>query len=501
VAAKAEVKKRVVIIGAGLGGMSAAAYLAQAGFEVTIIEKNFHIGGRIQEWQERGFKFDLGPSWYWMPEVMDNLFGDFGDTTENYFKLVRLNPSYRVFFDNEIIDLPAGLRGMADLFEKQESGSGERLVKMLKKTQAVYEIVMRNFLDKSYRGWGDLLTWDQIEGGREILAQYNGLQSVESYLKSNFKEEKLRKILSFPIFFLGGSTKEIPAVYSLMNHVDINLGTWYPKGGFSRLTEGVKAIIDRLGVKVITGEEVEKINVDRGKAKAVQTKKGGRFEAEIVISNGDYYQTDQRLLDKEWQSYTYNYWQKRKLAPSALLIHLGLNTRLRNLRHHSLFFDQDWEGHNRALFSKPEWPQKPLFYVSCPSKTDESLAPENGEVVTILVPLASGLRDSQQQRQKYQKRILKNLENRIEEKIEGKIVVERTYGINDFSTDFNAFKGNAYGLGQTWDQTAIFRPSFRSKRVENLFYCGQFTTPGIGVPMVIISGQNVAREIIREFKP
>ena len=492
-------KKKVTVIGAGFGGLSCAGYLAKNGFEVTIIEKNNWVGGRAQVWKDKGFSFDMGPSWYWMPEVFEQFFGDLGQKRDGYFKIQRLSPSYRIYFENGIIDLPSGRKEMVALFETIEKGAGAKLEELLNKTENVYTIAMRTFVNRSYNV-KNLLDWKLVIEGVKLLSNYNGLRSVETFLRSYFVDERLLKILSFPIFFLGESTKHIPAVYSLMNHVDIDLGTWYPIGGFSKVAESMAQVVTKLGVKIFLNKEVEQMMVTDKNITKIMVKDGTIYTTDLVVANGDYHQTDQVLLSNSYRQYTQTYWGRKKLAPSSLLVYLGLSKKLKGLLHHSLFFQHSWKDHNKALFEDKVWPEKPLYYVHCPTKTEPGLlAPKGGEIVILLVPLAAGIVDSEKSRIKMRDFLIDDLEKTLGETIKKYIVTERVYALDDFTADYNAYKGNAYGLGQTLDQTAIFRPSHRSNKLNNLFYTGQFTVPGTGVPMVIISGKVVADEIRKCF--
>ncbi|NTU46997.1 phytoene desaturase [Candidatus Roizmanbacteria bacterium] len=488
-------KNKVIIIGAGLGGLTAACYLAKAGCEVTILEKNSWVGGRIQTWKEQGFTIDMGPSWYWMPQVFEDFFADFGTSVSDYYQLKRLNPSYRIYFKDEAVDLPADQDELCDLFERYETGAGNKLKRLLSETKRVYQIAMRSFIPKSYHSFFDVLTPSLFQEGFRILSTYNGFQSVESYLSSFFKHPKLIKMLEFPIFFLGGSSSEIPAVYSIMNHVDMDQGTWYPIGGMAKVGSAFQKLAESLGVKIYLNEEVVSLPVHQSRITQVVTTKQ-TCEADYVISNADYPYTENTLLSPENQSYSPSYWEKRALAPSAFLVYLCLNKKVTRLLHHTLFFHTDWDAHNQNLFQKPKWPENPLYYVSCPTKTDPTLAPKDQDILVILIPLAAGLEDNPSLRETYYNKVLRDLEDTTGEPIRDSIRAKKIYALNDFIQDFHAFKGNAYGLAQTLWQTALFRPSNRSKKIKNLSYTGQFTVPGIGLPMVVISGKLAAHELL-----
>lgn len=485
-----EKNNTVVIVGAGIAGLSAAAYLAKEGYKVTVLEKNKWVGGRIHTYSEKGYTFDLGPSWYWMKDVFENFFADFNYKTEDFYNLIKLNPSYRVYFDDEEFDVPASPKVIKKLFQRLEEGSGNNYDKLLADTKSTYEICMKYFIPNSYRSLKPLLNKELIKNFPRLLFSKNSINSIYSYHRSLFSNPKITKLLEFPIFFLGESSRNIPAVYALMNYVDFVGGSWYPMGGFSKVAEAIDKIAIENGATIKKNEEVTSISKNK-----VITKRQ-TYTADFIIANADYAYVEQRLLPKSDRSYDEKYWESRKLAPSALIICMGINKKINSLRHHTLFFQNDWDQHYSSLFSEKKWPTKPLYYVSCTSKTDSNTAPKGCESVLVLIPIASGLPDNEKTRKKYINFVIADMEKRTGGKFNKNIEVIKTYAINDFAQDFNAYKGNAYGLAQTTFQTAIFRPSMKSKKVSNLYYCGHFTVPGIGVPTAIISGKLVAKEII-----
>lgn len=491
--------KKIVVIGAGFSGLATACYLAKAGHSVTILEKNSWVGGRAHHVTEKGFSFDFGPSWYWMPEVFEQFFGDFGKTVAQYYALERLSPSYRVVFNDETIDLPTNHRSQIALFEKLEKGAGEKLAVLLKKTQRTYDLAMRYFVPFPFRSLLDCFNPTLLRAGIKLLQNYNGFQSAHHFYSQQFSSPKIRKLLEFPLFFLAGSPSEVPAVYSLMNHVDLNLGTWYPKTGFSAVIDGMVSLANELGVSIHCNCEVQSVTLKKNQVSAVHTSDGKNLPVDILVSSGDYMHTETALLPPELQSYSAAYWNSLTLAPSALLVHLGVRKKVSGLLHHTLFFHHDWDQGLKELNETPRWPNKPLYYVSCPSKTDSSVAPTGQETLTILIPLSPGLPDSKKQRLELADSIIADLEVQLQTDIHSHIVVKKLYGIREFIKDFHAHKGNAYGVAHTFSQTAMFRPRFRSKKVSNLFYTGQSTIPGIGVPICLLSGRIVSKEILKEY--
>jgi phytoene desaturase len=484
-------EKRVIIIGSGFGGLAAAGLLARDGHDVKVIEKNDHAGGRASIWKKDGFLFDLGPSWYLMPDVFENFFAEFDKKPEDYMNLVRLNPSYRVFYDkDDFVDISKDLEKNLELFESIEKGASEKMKKYLETSKYQYEVAMKDFIYKDYQHLTDFFKPKLVKEGIKL----HMFDKLDSYAMRFFKSDRIRKILEYTIVFLGGSPYDSPALYSLMSHVDFKLGVWYPIGGIGKLVEAMKRVAEQNGAEFIFNNPVNKINVEAGKVKGVSTKKQD-FDADIVVCNADFPYAEMNLLDKSNWSYSKRYWYSRKIAPSAYLLYLGLNKRIDSLIHHNLYFEKNWENHFNQIFHKPEWPDNPSYYVSCTSKTDDNVAPKGHENMFILVPVAAGLEDTQKIREKYFSKVLRHLENLIGESIIDSIVLKRIFAHNDFTERYNAFKGTALGLAHTLRQTAVFRPQHESKKVKNLYYTGHYNHPGIGVPMVIISSQIISKMI------
>lgn len=484
-------QKTAIVVGAGFGGLSAAALLAKDGYTVTLLEKNDGPGGRARVFKEKGFTFDMGPSWYLMPDIFERFFVEFGKTASDFYVLKRLDPAYRIFFGkDENVDISSSLEKNMALFESMEQGAAEQFKKYLANSKYQYEVSVQDFLYKDYKSVFEFLSWRMLKEGRKLHV----FDTLDRYTKRFFKNEKIRKILEYSMVFLGGSPKNTPAIYSLMSHIDFNLGVWYPEGGIGRVVEAFVTLGSSLGVEYKYGHEVTNFAVNDGNVTEVATNQGS-FLADVVVMNGDYHFAETKLLAPEHQSYPESYWQKRTIAPSGFIIYLGLNKKIPKLAHHNLFFDHDWQRHFDSIFERPEWPEFPSYYVCCPSQTDPSVAPAGSENIFILVPLAAGLNDSDEIRQQYSEKILLHLESLLGENIRSSIVVQRIYSQRDFANDYHAFKGTALGLSHTLMQTAFFRPSRRSKKVKNLFYTGQYTHPGIGMPMTLISSQIVREEI------
>jgi phytoene desaturase len=487
-------EKKVIIIGSGFGGLAAAGLLSRDGFNVTVIEKNDQPGGRASVWKKDGFVFDMGPSWYLMPDVFEKYFAEFGKKPTDYLKLIRLNPSYRVFFGkNDFVDISKDLEDNLKLFEKLEKGGSNKMKEYLENSQYQYNVAMKDFIYKDYKHLTDFFKPKLVIEGTKL----HMFSKLDDYAKRYFESKKIRKILEYTIVFLGGSPYDSPALYSLMSHVDFNLGVWYPQGGMYKLSEAMHKVAVEQGTEFKFNEPVEKIIVENNKAKVVKTSQNS-YNADIVIDNADMPYAETNFLEKKYWSYSQKYWDSRKIAPSAYLLFLGLNKKLKNIVHHNLYFDPSWEEHFSQIFKNPEWPDNPSYYVSATSYTDDSVAPKGCENLFFLVPVAPGLEDTEKIREKYFNKILTHFEKLIGENITESITVKRVFAHNDFSDSYNAFKGTALGLAHTLKQTAIFRPQHRSKKVKNLFYTGHYNHPGIGVPMVIISSQILADEIKKD---
>lgn len=483
--------KKVIVIGAGFAGLSAATSLANKGFKVTILEKNSVPGGRARVFREKGFTFDMGPSWYWMPDVFETYFGKFGKKPSDYYQLVRLDPSYAVIFDaTSAVDIPAGIDKLKQLFEQIEPGSGQRLEAFLEQAAYKYDVGMNKFVWKPSRSIWEFVSLKLLYD----LGRMDVLQTFAGHIRKYFSDPKLLQLMEFPILFLGATPENTPAMYSLMNYAEISMGTWYPMGGMHEIVKGMVALAEEKGVKILLNQNVTRIDVVGGVAKQVVTETG-TYDADVVVAGADYHHVDTKLLG-QYRNYSDAYWDKRTLAPSSLLYYLGINKRIPKLQHHNLFFDEDFKQHAHEIYTQPQWPSKPLFYASAPSKTDPSVAPEGCENLFLLIPVAPDLKDdSEEIHERYFNVVMERLEAYVGEDIRSHVVYKRTYAHRDFMSDYNAFKGNAYGLANTLMQTAFLKPTLKNKKVANLFYTGQLTVPGPGVPPSLISGLVVADEV------
>ena len=483
--------KKVAVIGSGFSGLSAASCLAKDDYDVTVFEKNDSFGGRARRFSSDGFTFDMGPSFYWMPDVFDKYFALFGRSVYDYYDLERLDPSYRIFFaPKDHIDIPAGIDRVARLFEELEPGSAGQLRAFLDEGKLKYDIGINNLV---YKPGLSIMEFTNMHLLRNVL-RLHVFSSVSSHVRKLFKHPRIIQLLEFPVLFLGAAPQNTPALYTLMNYADIALGTWYPKGGMYSVVDGMVKLAKELGVQFKINSEVTKISVTGNRIDAIHVN-GERLAFDLVVAAADYHHVEQHLLPPEYRRYSESYWDERVMAPSALLFYVGLNKKLENMTHHTLFFDADFGLHAKEIYKDPQWPHAPQFYVSCTSVTDPTTAPAGCENLVVLIPVAAGLTDEPAVREKYLDMVIERLEKLTGQQLRNNIVFKRSYAHRDFISDYHAWKGNAYGLANTLKQTAHLRPSIINKKIENLFYTGQLTVPGPGVPPAIISGQVVAKVI------
>lgn len=479
---------KIAVIGSGFAGLSAATCLASSGFDVTVFEKNAIAGGRARQLTADGFTFDMGPSFYWMPDVFDKYFGLFGKKTSDYYQLIRLDPSYRIFSPGAQMDIPAGVEALSKLFETLEPGSSKQLKLFLEEGKVKYDIGVNDLVYKPGLSFAELADMNVIRNTFKLHV----FSSIASYIRKFFKDPRIIELLEFPVLFLGATPQDTPALYSLMNYADISLGTWYPEGGMYKVVEGMVKLAEEIGVKFRYNSEVKSFKFEGNKIQALFT---GDEEHPVdhVIAAADYHHVEQELLPAEFRRYSPGYWKRRVMAPSALLFYIGLDKKLKNMTHHTLFFDEDFGAHAKEIYKTPRWPTAPQFYTSCTSIGDSTTAPPGCENLVILIPVAPGLTDTPETREKYFDMVIGRLERHTQQTIRKHIVYRKSYAHNDFIADYHAYRGNAYGLANTLKQTANFRPSIVNNKVPNLFFAGQLTVPGPGVPPAIISGQVVAK--------
>ncbi len=487
---------QVSVIGSGFAGLASACFAAKEGHSVTIFEKNELIGGRARVLRDSGFTFDMGPSWYWMPDVFDRFFAHFGKKTSDYYKLVQLDPGFQMIFgQEETLIIPKDKEALYAEFEKIEPGGANNLKKYLADATYKYDVGMGKMVYNPSFSWLEYATWDVVKSA----AKLNMFSSVSTHVRKYFKDKRLIALMEFPSLFLGAVANQIPALYSLMNHAALTQGTWYPMGGMAEIIKAMEQLALSLGVEIKTNCNVTQIRTDGRQVTGLLTSIGD-YDTDGVIAAADYNHVEQKLLSNADRNYAAGYWEKKTFAPSSLIFYLGVNKKIKRLIHHNLFFDTSLDQHAHEIYKQPQWPTAPLFYVCCPSKTDPSVAPENMDNLFILMPLAPGIEDTQQLRKKYFDIIIGRMEKLCNEPIEPFITYSKGYCISDFITDYNAYKGNAYGLANTLNQTAVLKPALNNKKISNLFYAGQLTVPGPGVPPALISGQLAAEQLMKNLK-
>ncbi len=488
---------KIAIIGSGFSGLSAAAYLSAAGHEIHVFEKNDSIGGRARQFTTKnGYTFDMGPSWYWMPDVFEKFFSDFGFKAADFYNLKLLNPSFDVVYkNNEALSIPENYQELKNLFESIEQGSAKQLDAFMHEAAYKYKTGMDSLVYKPGLSLAEFIDMDVIKGALRLQL----FSSFSKHVRKFFSHPKLIALMEFPVLFLGAMPQDTPALYSLMNYAGLKLGTWYPMGGFGEVIKAMKTIAEKNGAKIHLNANVDKIKVTNHIVHHISVNQTP-FYCNAVISSADYHHTEKNLLEPEYRNYSDAYWEKKTFAPSCLIFYLGINKKLEGLNHHTLFFDEDLDQHAVEIYKKPNWPTKPLFYVCCTSKTDPSVAPEGHENIFLLMPIATGLTDSIENREKYFEQMISRLEKQIGQNITPHIDFKKSYCVQDFITDYNAYKGNAYGLANTLTQTAILKPKIKNHKIGNLFYTGQLTVPGPGVPPSIISGKIAANQLINYLK-
>lgn len=481
----------VSVIGSGFAGLSTAALLAQKGHKVTLFEKNATIGGRARSFEADGFLFDMGPSWYWMPDVFEKYFNLFGKTTADFYELKKLDPGFKVIFGkDDYVDIPADFEQLCDLFEKIEKGSAQKLKAFMEEAEYKYKVGMNDLV---YSPGHSITEFFSLSLMKDVF-RLQVFSSFSKHVRAYFKNPQLISILEFPVLFLGAMPQDTPALYSLMNYSGLKQGTFYPMGGFGKIVDAFQQIAEKQGVEIVKSATVEKLEVKDNAVKQLIVN-GIAEKTDAVVATADYHHVESKLLLPEFRNYDESYWDKKVFAPSCLIFYIGLDIKIDKLSHHNLFFDEDLNQHAIEIYKDKQWPSKPLFYVCCPSKTDPSVAPEGKENLFFLMPIATGLVDSETERAKYFELMADRLMKYSGEDIRKHIVYKKSYSVSNFIADYNAYRGNAYGLANTLMQTAIFKPKMKSKLVKNLFFAGQLTVPGPGVPPSIISGQIASNEL------
>ena len=483
-------RTKIVIIGSGFSSLSASCYLANKGFDVTVLEKNKTVGGRARQLKKDGFTFDIGPTFYWMPDVFERFFNDFKKSTSNYYELDKLNPAYKIYFGkNDSISISDKFEEIKKTFEQIEKGSGKKLQNFINKANRNYDIAIKDLVYKP----GEHVF--EIINRKTFLKLYEFILTIKNQVSGYVKNKKLQKILEFPVLFLGAKPSKTPSFYNFMNYADFKLGTWHPKGGMYEVVKAMTSLATSLGVKIITDSEVKHIDIENKKVIGVKTN-NNYYNCNILLSGADYHHTE-TLLPEHLRQYSESYWNKKTFAPSALLFYIGFNKKIKNVSHHTLFFDTDFDAHAKTIYDTKEWAEKPLFYASFPSITDASVAPDGKEAGIFLIPIAPDSKDTPEIRERYFNQLIERIESITGESIENDVLFKESYCVQNFKDDYNSYKGNAYGLANTLKQTHVLRPKLKSKKIDNLYFCGQLTVPGPGVPPSLISGKIVSDLIFK----
>ncbi|TRX00388.1 phytoene desaturase family protein [Flavobacterium gawalongense] len=485
-------KKKITIIGSGFSALAASCYLAKSGHQVAVFEKNATIGGRARQLKRGGFTFDMGPSWYWMPDVFDRFFADFGKKTSDYYELIKLSPAYRVYYGiDDFITIADNLPDIISTFEAIEKGSGKILNEFMAEAKSNYDIAIKDLVYRPGVSPLELITVETVKK----LGQF--FSNISKEVHKKFKNERLIQILEFPVLFLGAKPSDTPSFYSFMNYADFGLGTWHPKTGMFDVVRAIESLARELGVTFHTNSNIERIIVEDKVAKAIVVN-GETIASDLILSGADYHHTE-TLLDLEHRAYSEKYWDCRVFAPSSLLFYIGFDKKIKNISHHALFFDVDFYQHAKDIYDEPQWPKEPLFYANFPSLTDKTAAPEGMETGFFLVPLAPGITDTEELREEYFNKIMDRFETITQQSVKNNIIFKQSFCKNDFVSAYNSYKGNAYGMANTLLQTAFLRPKLKSKKVKNLYFTGQLTVPGPGVPPALISGKLVSELINKQF--
>ena len=488
--------KKVAVIGSGFSGLASAAVLAKEGFDVTVFEKNSLPGGRARKFESDGFTFDMGPSWYWMPDVFERFFNEFGFRPSDFYHLELLDPSFEVVFPGgEIMSVPQDYSQLSRMFESIEKGGGLRLQNFMNDARHKYEVGMQRLAYLPGLSLTEFANAPLLKDAfrLQVFAPFS------KHVRKYFSDPRLISLMEFPVLFLGAMAENTPALYSLMNYAGLTLGTWYPQGGFGKVIDAIYTIAQKNGARFHFNAAVESITVEKKSATSILVN-GSKIAVDAIVAAADYHHVESSLLPAAFRNYDEHYWQKRTLAPSCLIYFLGVRKKITSLQHHTLFFEENLAEHSRDIYDTPKWPSRPLFYVCCPSRTDPTVAPAGHENLFFLMPIAPGLTDNEWNREEYFKIMLERFQKHIGQEIAHDIDFKQSYCVNDFVADYNAYKGNAYGLANTLMQTAILKPKMKNRKVNNLFYAGQLTVPGPGVPPSLISGKIAAEQVMKHLK-
>jgi phytoene desaturase len=493
-------QRKAIIIGSGMGGLGSAGLLAKAGWDVTVLEKNSQVGGRAFTFTSDGFTFDGGPSWLLMLDVFEHFFELLGEDIHKHLKLKKLSPGFRIFYKDTFLkaDINSDPSTDSKTFEQLEGGASAAAARFLDRTAYLYKTAEDRFMYKNYDSVRDFLTREMITQGSRM----NVFSPMSQHVHKYFKTDAMRKTMLFPAMFLGSSPYNTPGLFNLIDHAVFTQGVYYPDGGMYRLVEALQSIAEKYGAKFRLNSAVQKIIVKNGIATGVLLENGNELKADIIISNADMHHTETELLDKNHRTKSERYWKSRTMAPSALLMYLGVKGKVPELIHHNLLFSKDWKQNFKDLFDRPRWPKDPSFYIGKPSETDPSVAPKNHENLFVLVPIAADLSYDQRFLDHFANKILETIEKSMYVKdLRERIVYKKLFCVKDFGSQFNSYKGSALGLAHTLRQTAIGRPNNRNPKVKDFYYVGAGTNPGIGLPATLISAELMYKRLINDTSP
>jgi phytoene desaturase len=497
--------RSVAVVGGGIGGLSAACYLARDGADVTVLERHDRLGGVAGRIERDGYAFDTGPSWYLQPDVYERFFGHFGREPGEFYDLTELDPKYRVFWYDETdadtdtdtdtddgptdrVSVPADREGVRELFESYEQGAGDALSEYLAGAREAYELGMERFVYEDRARLRDMLDLDVARSGRALPL----LRSMDDHVERHVSHPKLKQLLEYTLVFLGGSPYNTPALYSMLSWADHGLGVYHPEGGMYSVVRALRELGASLGVDYHTGTEVERVEGERD-GFTLRTATGDRH-ADLVVCNVPPAAADRHLLPEGERVRGPDAWDDATFAPSAYMLYLGVEGDVDPLAHHSLVFPSEWDDHFEAIFDDPAWPDAPAYYLSVPSLTDDTLAPAGGHTVVVLVPIAPGLPDGPDARRRYRATVLDRLAADTGVDLRGRIAVEAEACVSEFAGRFDRPGGTALGLAHTLRQTGPLRPAHRAGP-DGVYFVGSDTTPGIGVSMCLVSGEHTATAV------
>ena len=509
---------RTVVIGGGVAGLASATLLAQEGHSVTLFERHERVGGRAGTLERDGFRFDTGPSWYLMPSAFDHFFQLLGTSTREQLDLRRLDPGYRVFTEPDAqgerapaVTVPAGAHAVRALFERLEPGSAQRVDEYLASAREAADFAERYFLYNPFTRLGKLATPELIKRVPHLTRLLS--QSLETWVNERFCHPVLRQILQYPAVFLGTSPAEAPAMYHLMSALDLDQGVQYPMGGFWQFVSRLERLAIEAGVEIVTDAEVTGINTHRRRVQSITWRRRAEHVAlaDVVVSAADLHHTETQLLVRADQSYPEEWWEKKKSGPGAIIVMLGVEGKLPQLPHHSLFFTTDWQSNFEAIFgANTRVPDPASVYVCKPSATDAGVAPKGCENLFVLVPVPADTDLGHGGPDGTGDGLVEMVADRVIDQVAGwagihdlrsRIRVRHTLGPADFADDYASWRGGMLGPAHTLTQSALFRPQNQSRRVKGLYYAGATTAPGVGVPMCLISAELVLKRIRGDHSP